>query len=212
MTTKLATLGAGIDGYTAGRRAAGLPVVLDLGCGARKTTGAFGIDMVALPDVDLVRDLDAVPYPLPESCADAVHLNHVLEHVDSPVRVLEEAWRLARPGARVYIRTPHYSGVYAGIDPTHRRAFSSKSFAYFGENAYSYYTKARFHVVRMRLKYFMEEENWPRPFRVWGRAVQWFLDRHPTVGERFLCYLVGGIDELQVTLAAAKPEADSWRA
>jgi hypothetical protein len=35
--------------------------------------------------------------------------------------------------------------------------------------------------------------------------VQWVLDRHQTFGERFLCYLVGGIDELQVTLAAVKP-------
>ena len=30
------------------------------------------------------------------------------------------------------------------------------------------------------------------------------LDRHPTFGERFLCYWVGGIDELQVTLEAVK--------
>jgi len=62
--------------------------------------------------------------------------------------------------------------------------------------------------VRVRLKYFMEEQFWPWPFRAWGRAVQWFLDRHPTVGERFLCYLIGGIDELQVTLAAVKPERE----
>ena len=30
------------------------------------------------------------------------------------------------------------------------------------------------------------------------------LDRHPTFCERFLAYLVGGIDELQVTLVAVK--------
>ena len=103
------------------------------------------------------------------------------------------------------IRTPHYSGTYAWIDPTHRHAFSAKSFHYFGENPYSYYTHARFHVVHVRLKYFIEEGVWPWPHRLWGRAVQWVLDRHPTFGERFLCLLVGGIDELRVTLAAVKP-------
>ena len=193
-----------IDAYAATRRAAGLPVVLDLGCGANKTPGAFGLDMTALPGVDLVHDLGAAPYPLPDSCVDVIYFNHVLEHLEHPLIALEEAWRLARPNGQVHIRTPHYSGIYAWRDPTHRRTFSAGSFHYFGENDYSYYTKARFHVVRVRLKYFMEEEFWPWPFRVWGRAVQWFLDRHPTVGERFLCYLIGGIDELQVTLAAMK--------
>jgi SAM-dependent methyltransferase len=212
MMPGLSEIGVDIEAYTAGHRAAGLPVVLDLGCGAKKVPEAFGIDAIALPGVDLVHDLEAVPYPLPESCADAVYLNHVLEHLENPLRVLEEVWRLARPNARVYIRTPHYSGIYAWRDPTHRRTFSAESFGYFGENNYSYYTRARFHVVHVRLKYFMEEEFWPRPFRAWGRAVQWVLDRHPTFGERFLCYLVGGIDELQVTLAAVKPGTVSWDA
>ncbi len=194
----------GIDAYLSARRAVGQPVVLDLGCGARKVPGAFGIDIIALPGVDLVHDLEETPYPLPESCADAIYLNHVLEHLESLLPILEEVWRVARPNGRVFIRTPHYSGTYAWIDPTHRHAFSARSFHYFGENNYSYYTRARFHVVRVRLKYYMEEEFWPWPHRAWGSVVQWFLDRHPTVGERFLCYLVGGIDELQVTLAAVK--------
>ena len=59
----------------------------------------------------------------------------------------------------------------------------------------------------VRLQYFMEEHLWPWPHRVFGRAVQCLLDRHPTFGERFLCYLVGGIDELRVTLEAVKPAA-----
>ena len=205
MIQTLSETGLDIEAYTAARRAEGQPVILDLGCGARKVPGAFGIDIVALPGVDLVHDLEATPYPVPESCADAIHLNHVLEHFENPLRILEEVWRLARPGGRVFIRTPHYSGTYAWIDPTHRHAFSARSFHYFGENAYSFYTSARFHVVHVRLKYFMEEGLWPWPYRAWARAVQWVLDRHPTVGERFLCYLVGGIDELRVTLVAVKP-------
>jgi SAM-dependent methyltransferase len=198
---------AGVDqeAFVQARRAVGHPVILDLGCGARKTPGAYGVDSIFLPGVDLIHDLAATPYPFPENCADEIHLNHVLEHFENPLPIIEEVWRIARPNGRVLIRTPHYSSRYAWKDPTHRRTFSAESFHYFGENNYSYYTHARFRVVRVRLKYFMEEEFWPWPHRAWGRAVQWMLDRHPTFGERFLCYLVGGIDELRVTLEAIKP-------
>lgn len=193
-----------VEAYVAARRSGALPVIVDLGCGAKKVSGAFGIDIAPLTGVDLLHDLEVVPYPLPESCADAIYLNHVLEHLENPLAVLEEAWRVAGPHGQVFIRTPHYSSTFAWIDPTHRRTFSARSFSYFGENNYSYYTSARFRVVRVRLKYFMEGEVWPWPHRLWGKVVQWVLDRHPTFSERFLCYLVGGIDELQVTLAAVK--------
>jgi SAM-dependent methyltransferase len=190
--------------YRASRRAAGHPVILDLGCGHRKAPGAFGIDIKVLPNVDLMQDLEAIPYPLPDNCADEVRLTHVIEHFTAPIPILQEVWRLTRPGARVLIRTPHYSGRYAWIDPTHRRAFSAESFHYFGENDYSYYTEARFRVREVRLKYFLEEQYWPWPHRAWGRIVQRVLDSHPTFSERFLCYWVGGIDELQVTLETVK--------
>jgi SAM-dependent methyltransferase len=210
MRTSLARTAPGavlVEAYLRQRRQQGRPAVLDLGCGARKTEGAFGIDAVRLPGVDLVHDLESTPYPLPDDCADEVVLHHVLEHFADPLPLMEEAWRLTRPGGRVSIRTPHYSGPYAWIDPTHRRTFTSQSFHYFGENGYSYYTAARFRVVRVRLKYFMEEQLWPRPHRLWGRLVQWFLDRHAAFGERFLCYWIGGIEELQVTLEAVKAPA-----
>lgn len=197
---------ARVAAYLHARRREGLPVVIDLGCGARKTPGALGLDRAELPGVDLLHDLHARPYPLPDACADEIVLHHVLEHFADPLPVLEETWRIARPGAVVHIRTPHCSGLYAWKDPTHRRAFTSESFDYFGGNAYSYCSHARFRVARVRLKYFLEESAWRPSQRVFGRAVQRLLDRHPTFGERFLCHLVGGIDELQVTLEALKAE------
>jgi len=185
--------------------AAGAPVILDFGCGLNKVPGAIGVDVVALPGVDLVHDLGSVPYPLPDDSADEIRLIHVLEHFADPLPILQEVWRIARAGAIVTIRTPHYSGIYSWKDPTHRRAFSAESFHYFGENAYSYYTAARFRVVNVRLKYFLEEQFWPWPHRVFGRVVQRVLDRHPTFAERFLSGLIGGIDEIQATLEVVKP-------
>ena len=203
-----AVRGLDAEAYVREQRRRGRPAVFDLGCGKRKTAGAFGMDAVPLPGVDLVHDLEERPYPLPDGCADEVVLNHVIEHFADPLPILEEVWRIARAGGRVHIRTPHCSGILAWKDPTHRRAFTSESFDYYGENDYSYYTAARYRVVHVRLKYFMEEHLWPWPYRLWGRAVQRLLDRHRTFGERFLCYLVGGIEELQFTLEAVKPGAE----
>jgi SAM-dependent methyltransferase len=185
--------------------AAPAPVILDLGCGARKAPGSIGVDAVPLAGVDVVHDLACVPYPFPDNWADEVRLTHVLEHFADPLPILEETWRISRPDAVVRIRTPHYSGVYSWKDPTHRRAFARDSFHYFGENAYSYYTRPRFRVLDVRLKYFMEDQFWPWPHRVLGRLVQRMLDRHPTFGERFLACWVGGIDEIQATLQVVKP-------
>jgi SAM-dependent methyltransferase len=185
--------------------AAVAPVIVDFGCGLNKAPGSIGVDVAPLPGVDLVHDLGSVPYPLPNDSADEIRLTHVLEHFADPLPILQEAWRIGRAGGLVVIRTPHYSGIYSWKDPTHRRAFSAESFHYFGENAYSYYTSARFRVVNVRLKYFLEEQFWPWPHRVFGRLVQHVLDRHPTFAERFLTGLIGGIDEIQATLEVVKP-------
>jgi len=183
-------------------------VIVDLGCGQRKVAGATGTDIRRLPGVDVVHDLTRPPYPFATSCAEEVHLNHVLEHLTNPIAVLEEIWRISKPGGMVHIRVPHYSGPYAWKDPTHVRCFTTESFDYFGTNNYSYYTRARFRVRSLRLKYFLQP-SYRRVYNWWGSCVQWMLDRHPTFSERFLAYLVGGIDEIQVTLVTLKD--GMWR-
>lgn len=181
-------------------------IILDFGCGEHKTDGAIGTDICLLSGVDVVHDLSRQPYPFASDCAHEVHLNHVLEHMVDPISVLEEVWRVSKPGAKIYIRVPHYSGPYAWIDPTHVRCFSTGSFGYFGSNIYSYYTHARFQVRSIRLRYFMQP-SYRRIYNLWGALVQWMLDRHPTFSERFLVYLVGGIDEIRVILETVKDGA-----
>lgn len=180
-------------------------VVLDLGCGARTVEGAIGTDIRRLPGVGVVCDLAHFPYPFATASVDQIHMNHVLEHLDNTVGVLTEVWRISKRGARVHVRVPHYTGRYAWKDPTHQRCFSSESFKYFCENGYCYYSAARFRIESLRLRYMVE-----RPdrciYRGWGAFVQHILRRHPTFAERFLAYLVGGIDEIQVTLEVIKTD------
>lgn len=56
-------------------------VSLDIGCGASKRQGAIGMDVRALPGVDIVHDIGQYPWPLPDGVCGVITASHVLEHI-----------------------------------------------------------------------------------------------------------------------------------
>ena len=105
--------------------------VLEVGCGPSKSPGATGLDRLALPGVDVVHDVDRIPWPLPDDEFDEVRCLHVLEHVDDICGVMDELHRITRPGGRVRIVVPYFARYSAFKDPTHRRFCTFESFNYF---------------------------------------------------------------------------------
>lgn len=123
---------------------------LELGCGFNKTPGAFGIDILPESQADLFHDLNVFPYPLSDSSWDRIICHDVLEHVDDLIRTMEEIWRVAAPDAIVDIHAPFMSSVNFFSDPTHKRAFTSRSFDFFVEGTEASklgYSKARFELL-----------------------------------------------------------------
>lgn len=186
-------------------------LVLDLGCGLDKVPGAIGMDRASLPTVDVIYDLERTPYPFQDNSFQELHMYHVLEHVNEPVQVLDEVWRISRPGAIVNIRVPHSSSFYAWVDPTHKRPFSYFSFDYLTEaHAYGYYSVARFEIVHRRLVYFMaayrdQKVDWKRkPLLAVGRMIEFVANAAPLAAERLWAYWVGGFEEIHVTLRVVK--------
>jgi SAM-dependent methyltransferase len=108
-----------------------MPRVIHLGCGKKKWAGSIGLDINPSSDADLICDLNACSYPFAESQFDLIVCEHVLEHLDDVVKTMEEIHRIAKSGARVLVRVPHYSSVYYYRDPTHKHPFSLHSFDYF---------------------------------------------------------------------------------
>jgi SAM-dependent methyltransferase len=128
------------------------PRILDVACGRNKASGAIGFDLFPVDGVDLVANIDRPPLPFRDNVFDRIRVSHVIEHVQSIPSLMAEVHRVAKPGARVEIATPHYSWHASWSDPTHRWHLSTRTFIYFNEGNFSaYYTHARYRTVFITL-------------------------------------------------------------
>jgi SAM-dependent methyltransferase len=154
--------------------------ILDVGCGAEKVPGAVGLDISPDTAADIVHDLDELPYPIEDSSFDQILLQDVIEHVREPIRVFEELHRIARPGARIQLRTPHFSSALAYGDPTHRHYFSTIAIRSLAEPRFAHYTDVRFRVVHITLDLWL-------PYRVVGLGM--LFNRAQETYEKYFAFL-----------------------
>jgi SAM-dependent methyltransferase len=162
--------------------------VLDLGCGARKTPGAVGLDRVRLDGVDVVHDLDVYPYPVETSSFDHIILRHVAEHVEDVVALMDEIHRIGRPGATIEIHVPHFTSCNAYTDPTHKHHFSLLTFDFFcGGTVHGYILKSRFKRVKRQLFFWELHDKFSFVPYHW-LPVRWFANHHPILYERFFAF------------------------
>lgn len=127
-------------------------MIIDLGCGRRKIPGAFGIDCQELEGVDLVCDCNN-PIPLDDSVADEIFARDFLEHVqnDKRIHIMNEIWRLLKPGGILHSHTPSTDGRGAFQDPTHYAFWNENSFLYYTDDRYRalYGIKAKFQTIKL---------------------------------------------------------------
>ncbi len=163
-------------------------MILDVGCGIKKTPGSIGIDLNTASAADVVCDLDKFPYPFADRTFDGLRAIHVIEHLTDVVRTMEEFHRLVKPGCIIRIETPHYTDYSSFCDPTHKHHLNSFSFRYFGpdDGGFGYYTAAKFQQVKVRVKL----------LALWRYLGFEFLvnrfTRFRKFWEFYLCYVVRG--------------------
>jgi len=101
-----------------------------LGGGTHIQEGWINLDILNIPGVDIVCDLnDGIP--LADNSVIEVKARHILEHLDDTVKIMEEIWRVCKPDARIFIKSPYYTSIGAFKDPTHKRFFTERTFEYF---------------------------------------------------------------------------------
>lgn len=112
---------------------------LNVGCGRNIMEGWINLDMMMLDGVDIVADLDDcanTALPMDDNMIDEFLLSHVIEHINSPLPLMQELYRIAKPSAKLVMRVPHGASDDAWEDPTHVRAYFTNSFGYFSQPFY----------------------------------------------------------------------------
>ncbi|HEX6124571.1 MAG TPA: methyltransferase domain-containing protein [Pyrinomonadaceae bacterium] len=124
--------------------------ILDVGCGMNKHEGAIGLDHNPKTAADVTHDLGQFPYPFPDNEFDLIVSNHVAEHVPDLMAFITELYRIARPGGRIKLVTPHYTNPDWPTDPTHRNHINSYTFnAFIPDRAvFDFYTEVQLRPVR----------------------------------------------------------------
>lgn len=127
---------------------------LNLGCGEQILEGFINIDSFPHTGVDLVCDLNK-GIPLPDNSITEVKANHILEHLEDIIKIMEEIHRVSKKGAVVKIKSPYFKSIGAFKDPSHKSFLTERTFEYFdpllvrSKRLPNYQTKAAFSVKKV---------------------------------------------------------------
>ena len=126
-------------------------ICLNLGCGYRHLEGFINIDNRPEVKPDLVCDVAAFGLPYDDNSVDMVRADDFLEHIPigHVIPVIEDIYRVLKPGGVFESSTPSTDGRGAFQDPTHVSFWNANSWLYYSEPAYRnlYGIKADFEIV-----------------------------------------------------------------
>jgi len=199
---------------------------LHLGCGQKYLKGWLNVDGFS-KKADKRFDFDKVPWPLKSNSFEQVYSSHCLEHLDDTQKAMEEIWRICKPGARVTIRVPHFSSMFA-FAPFHKKFFARGSMQYFTPSYHERYGKkllekvsskkdrmpkayaqANFEIVSTRVHWFPQDPEYVRGAKrrfgyLFGKFLDLFINAHQGFFERVWCHWVGGAYEIEWRMRAKK--------
>jgi len=135
-------------------------VRLNIGCGANNESGWYGIDIRKLPGVDLVWDIEKTPWPMQAESVLVATSSHVLEHLNPHggvfMGVMDEIWRVLKPGAQFAFVVPYAGSPGFWQDPTHCNGITETTMYYFdplhSSGLYQFYEPAPWAIELCAMK------------------------------------------------------------
>lgn len=135
-------------------------VILELGCGQQKQIpDAIAIDIIDLPHIDIVADLNKGFKFLPDNSVDEIYSFHFMEHIDNLEFFIEEVYRILKPGGKKIGKVPHFSNPYFYSDYTHHHFFGLYTFSYFCKDKYfkrgvpNFYNRINFKINKIKIHF-----------------------------------------------------------
>ena len=132
--------------------------ILNLGAGNRILADAINHDVVKHRDeIDVVWDLNEMPWPWEDESFDKVCALSVLEHLrQNLLTSMDEIWRITRPSGQAVVKLPHWRaniswedlthlhmvgpGVMDQLDPSTKRGHD-----------YRFYTRRKWRILKRRM-------------------------------------------------------------
>ncbi|MFH0876447.1 MAG: methyltransferase domain-containing protein [archaeon] len=175
---------------------------LNLGCGQKKLKGYINVDFNPETSPDIIHDLNNFPYPFKDNSFKEILLDHVLEHLNDPIKVIIELNRISNHDGLIIVKSPHFSCNW--LHPGHKSAISSMLFSYFEHKGSDYYGQCKFNVLSIKLKWMRNPKL--RNFIVRGinAAINYLANLNIGFCQRVWCYWVGGFEEIEFRVNVKK--------
>jgi SAM-dependent methyltransferase len=183
---------------------------LNLGSGEFLKPGFVNVDLYSVTRPDVVHDLSSFPYPFADNEFDHVESDHCLEHLPNPFGVMREIHRIAKPGATVIIRVPHFSRGFTHAE--HKAGFDVTFPYYFRKDFKGGYQGVEFDTDAVRLTWFAQpylKRTVLSPItfsvaRIMGAVFSFMANLSPFFCSRLWCFWVGGFEEVEFRLRVRK--------
>lgn len=152
---------------------------INLGCGEKLLDGWVNVDKYPI-DATVIQGDISEGLSFPDSVADEILMDNVIEHCQSIPEVMKEVHRLLKKGGKLHLYTPHYTSNSSWRDPTHIHHLSYFSFDMFCKERNRHYLGgAMYRVVRKKLSF-------GGGLSILGRII---FKCSPEIYERKFCYL-----------------------
>lgn len=109
---------------------------VNLGAGSMPEQGWVNVDCVALPGIDVVHDLEQIPWPFDDNVVNRIKAFDVFEHVWNWKGFMSECHRILEPAGVLVIHTSYYKNPNSFRDPDHKRFLHEESFDYWVPGTY----------------------------------------------------------------------------
>ena len=132
---------------------------LNFGCGKRPRKDCVNLDLLKLPHVDVIHDINDFPYPFPDNTFDVIYCFQILEYGEDLIKIMGELWRISKPGAIIEIETPYFASSGAFSNPGRKSFITGKTFdTFLPGNFNNFNTKARVKILKRKLR--LTRKNW----------------------------------------------------
>ncbi|OGF69636.1 methyltransferase type 11 [Candidatus Giovannonibacteria bacterium RIFCSPLOWO2_02_FULL_45_14] len=183
---------------------------LNIGCGEFKKNDYINMDWDPRVAPDVVHDLNKFPYPFSDNEFDRIEADHVLEHLEDPLRAMQELHRISENNAIIFIRVPHFSRGFT--HPEHKRGFDVTFPYYFNPSFKGGYRGYEFTVKKIKLSWFAQfylKKTVLSKFAYYmARGIGIILDGlanlSPVICARIWCFWVGGFEEISFEFMVKK--------